>query len=404
MAKSFTNNFFTNNRKRLKSEVGDNPIIISANGSVQRAGDSAYPFRQDSNFWYLTGIDEPDMVLVMLPEQEFIILPERSSIQETFDGKIDKALLQQTSGIETFYSFMEGWEALRLATKQSKFVNTCLYNGFDTRHSMYLNPAKPRLVSRLKKMLPKARLNDTRKTLAKMRMIKQPPEINAIKQAVKVTKESFAAVFVDDWAKQYKNEAEISARLSYEFAKRGCQPAYPSIVAGGQRAVTLHYDKNNQPIDTSELLLVDAGAEYNNYAADITRVFNAEPMEKFQRQVYSAVKKAQKLAYKQLKPGALLGDVESIVEKNIGEFLLKRGIITKPEREQIRKFYPHSFSHHLGLDVHDVADYSRPLSEGMVITVEPGIYIADKHIGVRLEDDVLITKTGHQVLSRSLPS
>lgn len=404
MAKNFANKFFINNRLRLLSEVGDKPIIISANGSVQRAGDSAYAFRQDSNFWYLTGIDEPDMVLVMLPDQEFIILPERSTMHDIFDGKLDETKLKKASGIDTFYNFMEGWEALRLATQQSKIVNTCLYNGFDARHSMYLNPAKPRLVSRLKKMLPKAQLNDTRKTLAKMRMIKQPSEIAAIKKAVKVTAQSFASVFEHDWQKQYKNEAEVAARLAYEFAKRGCQPAYPLIVAGGGRAVTLHYDKNNQTINDKELLLVDAGAEYNNYAADITRTFSVTPMDKFQRQVYSAVKKAQKLAYTHIKPGALLGEVEAMVEKSLGEFLLEQNIINEPSREQIRKFYPHSFSHHLGLDVHDVADYSRPLAEGMVITVEPGIYIADQQIGIRLEDDVLITKTGYQVLSHSLPS
>lgn len=403
--KSFRSEFFKQNRQALRHKIDDDaPIILSANGVVQRAGDSGYPFRQDSNFWYLTGLDIPDATLVITKKTEFLILPERDPILDYFEGAIDVEALKQTSGIDQIVSHHEGWEHLRLVVTKSKCAYTALVKGFDTRHSIYINPSKPRLISRLKKLSVTVEIKDIRKSLTHLRMVKQPIEIDSIENSIKVTTDAFSEMFKDGWYKRNKHEALISARLGYEFTKRGGKHAYPPIVASGKSACTLHYDKNNQPIDANDLLLVDAGAEVGMYASDITRVYSPNKMSVLQKEIYEAVKDIQSYVINELKPGVDIKEIDKQVEKKIGQFLKAKKLITKQEPAQIRKFYPHAVSHHLGLDVHDVADYSQPLTEGNVITVEPGIYIPEYCIGVRIEDDILITNNGARNLSAGLPS
>lgn len=403
--KNFDASFFGANRQELRRRIANNdPIIVTANGLVQRAGDSGFPFRQDSNFWYLTGIQLADAILVITEKSEFIILPDRSPAQDYFEGAINVADLSKISGIEAVLSNHEGWEKLTLITKRHKNLNTCMYKGYDQRHAIYINPSKPRLISRLRKISPSAMLSDLRPSLTHMRMIKQPAEITAIRNSIDVTVKSFKQVFKGDWYKDNKLEATINARFSYEFIKAGGVPAYPSIVAGGVRACTLHYEHNNQPLDKNELLLVDAGAEVGMYASDITRVYAPKKMTSQQEMVYRAVKDIQDYAIGLLKPGVSIRDIDEKVEKKIGQFLKAQKLITKQDPTQIRKYYPHVISHHLGLDVHDVADYSKGLESGNVITVEPGIYIPEWSVGVRLEDDILITDKGAENLSVDLPS
>ncbi len=403
--KSFSSDFFSANRARLREDCQNGaPIIITANGVVQRAGDSGFPFRQDSSFWYLTGIALPDAVLVITQKSEFLILPERDPVLDYFEGAIDVRALTNTSGIEHILSNHDGWEQLIQITKRSRTLNVCLYKGYDQRHAVYVNPSKPRLISRLKKLAPNSTLNDLRPSLTRMRMIKQKPEIDAIQKSVDISVESFKKVFSGNWYARNKHEATVDARFQFEFIKRGARNAYPSIVAGGKNACTLHYDHNNQPLVKDELLLVDAGAEHTMYASDITRVYAPDKMTPAQKNVYKAVKDVQDYAISLLKPGADIKEIDKKVEKKIGQFLKAEKLITKQEPAQIRKYYPHAFSHHLGLDVHDVADYALPLAAGMVITVEPGIYIAERNIGIRIEDDVLITSDGVKNLSANLPS
>ncbi len=404
--KDFSSEFFINNRTTLRAQLHNNaPIVVTANGLVQRAGDSAFAFRQDSNFWYLTGLrDVADAVLVMTEEKDYLILPERDAVMDFFDGAFDKQALTQTSGIAEILDHHTGWEQLTLLVKKHKTINALVYKGFDARHGLYLNPSKPRLVSRLKKINPSIVMNDIRINLAHLRMIKYPAEIKAIQTSIDSTIESFKKIFTESWPKCYNNEADINTELRYQFMKRGGQPAYPSIVAGGKRACTLHYHANNQPIRNGELLLVDAGAEVNYYAADITRVYATSKMNSEQAAVYTAVKEAHAYAVSLVKPGADIRKVDSKVAHFIGKFLKAEKIITKNEPAQVRQYYPHAISHHLGLDVHDAADYDLPLTENMVITIEPGIYIPQKGIGVRIEDDFVISKNGNKNLSRLLPS
>lgn len=403
--KSFSSEFFSANRAKLRELCqNDAPIIITANGVVQRAGDSGFPFRQDSNFWYLTGVDTPSAILVLTSKTELLILPERDPILDYFEGAIDTEVLSKVSGINQIMSNHDGWEQLAQITKKHKRINTCLYKGYDQRHAIYMNPSEPHLISQLKKLAPMAKLSDIRPALTEMRMVKQQCEIEAIQKSVDITVQSFKKVFSSNWYLRNKHEALVSARINFEFEKSGAQNAYPSIVAGGKRACILHYEQNNQPIARDELLLIDAGAEYQMYASDITRVYVPEKMTRRQKNVYKAVKEVQDYAISLIKVGVDIKVLDKKVEKMIGQFLKAEKLITKQEPSQIRRYYPHAISHHLGLDVHDVANYAKPLAEGNVITVEPGIYIPEWNIGVRIEDDVLITKKTPKNLSANLPS
>jgi Xaa-Pro aminopeptidase len=399
----FTSEFFAGNRARLRSSLeNDYPIVMTANGEVQRAGDSSFPFRQDSNFWYLTGVSTPEALLVMTASNEYLILPEREAIADVFDGAIDKDRLAEISGVTTIYAQHEGWEHLMALAKDNPVFYAPLHKAYDEHHNLYLNPAKARLLSRLKKL--EVELEDVRRPLVHLRMIKQPVEIAAIQHAIDITVDAFKTVMTKGWFDTDSTETAVDARLAYEFTKRGGKLAYPSIVAGGQRACTLHYNDNNQSISPKELLLIDAGAEWNNYAADITRVYAPQKMTSQQKLVYQATKEAQAYAISLIKPGVNLRTVQKKTAAHIGKFLKSQKLITKQEPDQIHIYYPHAVSHHLGLDVHDAADYSVSLAEGMVITVEPGIYVPEWSVGVRIEDDVLVTKDGAKVLSAHLPS
>ncbi len=404
--KEFSTEFFVNNRTELRKRLQNNaPIVVAANGLVQRSGDTSYPFRQDSNFWYLTGLGElADAVLVMTEEKDYIILPERDAVMSYFDGAFDKQAITRASGIAEVYDHHDGWEQLTLLVKKHKRLNAAPYKGFDSRHGLYLNPSKPRLMSRLKKLDTKLEVNDIRRDLARMRMVKYPAEIKAIQDSVNATAEAFKHIFTSSWSKNYTSEATIAMALNQQFLKHGGQPAYAAIVAGGKRACTLHYNANNQPLNSGELLLVDAGIEMNHYAADITRVYSANKMSAEQASIYEAVKEAHSYALSLIKPGADIRNIDSKVARFIGKYLKSQKIITNNEPTQVRKYYPHAISHHLGLDVHDAADYDQPLAENMVITVEPGIYLPQKGIGVRIEDDILVTNNGYKNLSRLLPS
>jgi Xaa-Pro aminopeptidase len=403
--KHFESEFFINNRKNLRQAIkNEHPIALTANGVVQRAGDSGFSFRQDSNFWYLTGINQPSCILVIYDNQEFIILPERNKLLDYFEGPINKTLISETSGIKTIYNEHEGWEALITLIKTHRTVNTCVYQGYSAKNALFINPSKTRLISQIKKIEKSVKISDVRSQLSHLRMLKQPQELSAINRAIQITADSFNKVMTNNWYNKLKTEQAVHAKLDYNFKLNNCQEAYPSIVAGGKRACILHYSDNNQPINQDELLLIDAGAEFNNYASDITRVFAPKKFSQKQKNVYKTVKDAQKLAYSLIKPGADIKKIDKKVESFIGKFLKSQKLITKQDSAQIRKYYPHAVSHHLGLDVHDVADYTLPLVENMVITVEPGIYVPEWGIGVRIEDDVAITKNGNKILSSMLPS
>lgn len=403
---NWTSQFFANNRRALYEGVDASIIVIPAHCAVQRSGDTTYPFRQDSNFWYLCGVDEPDCVLVISSKETYIIAPTRSKIQAIFDGAINMSAIKKRSGVDEVYGYREGWSKLKKQLKTGIKVGFPLPSTQLARaHSFALNPGRRLVLQKLHRIYSGIEIVDVRLALANLRNIKQPEEVAAIKEAIRITSDTFKEVFVADWYKNYHNEYEVEAALTLGFRRRGAKDhAYGAIVAADKNATTLHYVSNDSKLTRGGLVLVDAGAEYSNYAADITRVVPVG--KKFsvrQRTIVEAVAHVQADAMELLKPGVMMREYEQAVEEIMGQTLKDLKLIKRITRRSIRKYYPHATSHMLGLDAHDAADYTQPLAENMVMTVEPGIYIPNEKIGVRIEDDVLITKTGVEVLSGDLP-
>jgi len=405
MKSHFTSTFFSGNRNILRSlHKKSGPIVLTANGLLQRNNDMAYHFRQDSNFWYLTGLNLPDAVLVIDNNAEYIILPKRGAHQETFDGALDISALRLQSGIDQILDFEAGWTRLSGQLKRAKQVTSLIPPPeYIEAYSFYTNPARAALIRKLNQIKPGLELVDARQNLATMRMIKQKPELAAMRQAIDITVGT-----LDDIAskiKDYAYEYEIEADLLNGFRKKGASgTSFPSIVAAGKNACTIHYMANSGSLKKARFVLLDVGAEVENYAADIGNTFWLAERTTREDSVYEAVRDVQSYAYSLLKPGTLMKDFEKQIEQYMGGKLQQLGLINSSEREEIRKYFPHATSHHVGLDAHDIANYDKPLQAGMVVTVEPGIYIPAEKIGVRIEHDVLITDTGIEILSKNMPA
>lgn len=406
MESRFNSRFFAGNRQRLRALVGGTaPIVVAGNGLLQRGGDSSYAFAQDANFWYLTGIDEPDLVLVMDGDEEYLIVPGRSASREAFDGAVEAGPLTRRSGIKNVYSDGAGWSHLtKRLNEVSTLATVAAPPAYVEHYGLYTNPARAALATRLKQHKARLKLQDINVHLTRLRMVKQPAELMAIQAAIDITIKTIKEATKPAKLRQYAHEYEVEAELSRGFRRRGAAGhAYDPIVAGGRRACTLHYIANNSALADNELLLIDAGAEIEHYAADITRTVSLSPPSKRQQAVHAAVLEVQQFALSLLKPGTMMKDYEQQVEHFMGEKLRELRLIKTATHENIRKFYPHSTSHFLGLNVHDAGDYERPLEPDMVLTVEPGIYIPAENIGIRIEDDVVITKKDNKILTATLP-
>jgi Xaa-Pro aminopeptidase len=407
MQSYFSKDFFVQNRNKLRTACsGTSLIVVTANGLLQRTSDSAYSFQQDSNFWYLTGLEQPDVTLVMDGSAEYLIVPEQSNYQSIFDGVAEDEALKQLSGIEEVVPSSQGWTRLQVALqKQGKVGTPLAMSAYVEVYGMYTNPSRRQLAQKLRDHLETIELIDIRPELVTLRCHKQSAELAAMQAAIDVT---IAGInHVTSQLPNYSYEYEIEADLSKSFRKVGAAGhAFMPIVAGGRRACTLHNVGNNAPLSQHELVILDVGAEVSHYAADISRtVIQGQPSSR-QQAVYDAVLAVQQYALSLLKPGVLLQEYEKQVETYMGLQLVDLGLLDEAEAEapaNIRRYFPHATSHFLGLDVHDVGDYRIPLAASMVVTCEPGIYIPGEGIGVRVEDDVLITETGNTVLTVELP-
>ncbi|HSX45707.1 MAG TPA: Xaa-Pro aminopeptidase [Candidatus Saccharimonadia bacterium] len=405
MESRFSSDFFAGNRQRLRQLfTGTAPIVMSANGLLQRGGDSTYAFSQDANFWYLTGIDDPDIVLVIDRDNEYLIVPGRSAVREAFDGNVDTEALSNRSGIKQVYDDKEGWERLGGRLKKVKHVATLSPPPAYVEHfGLYTNPARAVLVEKLLSFREGLELLDISPHLIRMRMVKQLEELAAMKSAISITEAAIKEATRPAKLGKYAYEYELEAEISRGFRRRGSTDAFEPIVASGERACTLHNVANDGRLASGELIIIDVGAEVEHYAADISRTVSLGQPSRRQQAVHQAVQDVQNFALGLLKPGVSMKDYEQKIENFMGEKLRELGLIKLIDHESVRRFYPHATSHFLGLNVHDIGDYERPLEPGMVLTVEPGIYIKEEAVGVRIEDDVLITKTGCKVLSAKLP-
>lgn len=403
----FGSDFFAGNRERLRQLfTGTAPIVITANGLMQKVSDEAYEFRQDSNFWYLTGIDEPDIILVMDKGKEYLIVPERGDWVKASEGDLKPEDLARRSGIQTILNDKEGWKQLGARVKKVRHIATLSANPpYLDVFGMYSNPARATLIKALKDLNGELELLDLRQHLMRMRMIKQPLELEALRRSIDITVDTIKYATRPSSLAKYAYDHEVEAEITYGFRKRGAQGhSFAPVVVAGPRACVLHNSASGAPLASDELLLLDVGARASYYSADIARTISLDGKpSRRQQAVHEAVLKAQDFAISLLKPGLHMAEYESEVAQFVGEKLRELGVIKSIDKQLVRQYFPHATSHFLGIDAHDLGDYDHPLEPGVVLVAEPGIYIPEEGIGVRIEDDILITEDGCEILSQKLP-
>lgn len=405
---------FGERRTRVFAQMQPNSaLLLFSEIEKRRNNDCTYPFRQDSYFWYLTGFNEPNAALLLLKteqaEKAIIFLRPRDPLLETWNGRrlgVERA--PQQLNVNEAYSIED------LATVLPKILKnlTALY------YVPEIHTWGDKLVA--ESAVSFSNILDWRPMLSEMRLIKSPNEIRLMQQAGQIT--ALGHIKAMQTTRPNRFEYEIESEILHEFNRHCARfPSYNSIVAGGNNACILHYTENDRPLNDGNLVLIDAGCEFAMYAGDITRTFPVNgKFSQPQREIYELVLKAQKRAIELLVPGNSIKQANDEVIRIKTQGLVDLGILkgdvdTLIEQQAYRQFYMHGLGHWLGLDVHDVGSYGqdkqRILEIGMVITVEPGIYISEnadvpeqyKGIGVRIEDNLLMTEYGNKILTAAAP-
>ncbi len=395
--------FYQANRNRIVEVKYGSIIVATGYSAMQRGNDAAFMFEQEANFWWLTGVEAPDWWLIIDGQRNksWLVSPSVSEIHQIFDGSLSAESAKAISGVDGVLNHDEAIKMLRDLSKKHSVVYSLGDAPGNEYYDFAVNPAPKKLWRSLETIFNE--VQDCRLELAKLRAIKQPEEITAIKKAIKLT----AAAFNDVKSKlpTYRYEYEVEAEFTHIFRKNGAiGHAYDPIVASGGNACTLHYSANNDKLKPKSVLLLDIGARVDGYAADISRSYAiGEPTER-QRQVHSSLQAAHKQIIKLLGPGLAVMDYYAAVDDIMKAALMELGLMsTKDDNEEIyRRYFPHAIGHGLGVDVHDSLGRATEFLPGMILTVEPGIYIPEEGIGMRIEDNILITDKGHTNLSQSL--
>ncbi len=420
-------NEYAKRRESLLKQIGPGGVAILATAQEYfRNGDSHYPYRQNSDFYYLTGFKEPEAVAVFVPgrtQGEFILFNRpRDPARETWDGP-----RAGQEGACNVFGANQAFSVTSLDEELPKLLENCDRLYYHIGRDMQFNR---RVLTWIKKVQSKVRSGvnapheflNIESIVNEMRLIKSPMELDLMRQAARMSAEAHCRAM--QTCHPGKMEYELEAELLYGFTKHGSRsPAYNNIVCAGANTCVLHYNDNNAKINDGDLILIDAAAEYEYYAADITRTFPANGrFTPEQRAVYEVVLAAQMGVIDQVKPGVPWVKLQEISERLITEGLLQIGLLTGElnellARQACRRFYMHNIGHWLGMDVHDTGTYKlgrnwRVLKPGMVFTVEPGVYIPQGSegvdpkwwkIGVRIEDDIVVTEDGYEVLSAGVP-
>ena len=415
---------FKARRSRLARSLGEGIVVLPTAPERQRNADAHYDYRWDSGFYYLTGFREPEAVLVMVlgaKPRSILFCRDKNLEREIWDGyRFGPATAREMFGFDEAYSYDELDQRLPelIANQESLHTPVGADPAWDVRVTGWLNAVRSKVRSGI---TAPAQLRDVRAEINDMRLFKDEHEVAIMRRAGAISGQ--AHVRAMSAAAPGKREYEVEAELIHEFLRNGARAAaYGSIVASGANACVLHYRDNSAELRKGDLLLIDAGCELDSYAADITRTFPiAARFSALQRDVYELVLASQEAAIKAVKPGADFIDYHDaatrvLVQGFIDLKLCKGSLDQVLEDGSYKQFYMHRTGHWLGLDVHDAGDYMqkgkwRKLKPGMVLTVEPGCYIrpADNvpkafwNIGVRIEDDVLVTAKGREVLTAACP-
>ena len=419
------NAIYKSRRINLSEKLPKNSVLLIPGANTQyRNADSAYAFRQDSNFYYLSGFCEPDSLMAIINNDDginsVIFVPPKDKLKEIWDGHRAGPI-----GAVKEFLFDKAYDNSEIDNMMPEILFGCdqvLYpigkkNGFDQKVIDWTTEASSK--DRHSKSI---NILDASSTIGNARLIKDDHEISLIKKACDISAEAHIEAMKN--VKNAESEQSIESLYVYEFSKRGGRfPAYTPIVAGGENACVLHYIENNKKLNKNELLLVDAGCEYEMYASDITRTYPISgKFSKEQLEIYKIVLDAMNAAIDKVKKGNNIMEPQQISEKIITNGLVELGLLHGDPEDLHKKgafkdFYMHKIGHWLGLDVHDAGDYMEgddfmKFKPGMITTIEPGIYISRsmdvddkwKGIGIRIEDDILVTKDGNENLTKKVPS
>lgn len=407
---------FKQNRQRFAKEMQPASIaLFVSNDEIPSNGDALYPFKQNSDLYWLTGIVQEDTLLVMFPDhpepkyREVLILVRPNELKEKWDGKRLRAEEgKNISGIETVI-WLDTHDAL-LQTWIHLAKNIYLDSNENDRKASLLQTREYRYISETKKRYPLHQYLRAATILKALRAVKTTEEVQVIQQAIDITAAGFLRVM--KFMRPGVFEFEVEAEIQHSFlSQRATGPAYGSILASGENACILHYIANNQECKNGDLILMDFGAEYGGYNADLTRTIPVNgKFSRRQKQVYNACLHLHTYAKSLLKPGITINQYHVKVGLEADLVFQKIGLLSKselknstPEQPAYWKYMFHGVSHHLGIDVHDLGPRAEPLRAGMVLTVEPGIYIPEEKMGVRIENNVWLTKTGNKDLMKDIP-
>lgn len=396
--------FYAKNRENLFKKMKNGSIALFFSGNApQSTADSQYSFRPDKNFYYLTGTTRQEFILLMTKvddKEEAILFIEKPDydIEKWVGRKLTKEQSKEISAIENI-QYLSGFEAhFNRLIHTTNFEKLYLdlprmkFNGEMT--------AGMKFAQEVQKNYPALRIKNADKAMAELRMFKADFEIEEIKKAINLTKNGLENVMKN--LKPGLHEYVAEAEFDYSIMKNGADTnAFETIAASGENAVILHYVENNQIMQDGDLILLDLGAQYKQYASDITRTYpiNGKFTER-QKTLYNIVLKAHDAVIDMMKPGVPFADLNKKCSEVLTEELIAIGLIK--EASELGKYYYHGVSHFMGLDVHDVGFRSAKLEAGMIFTVEPGLYVAEEKIGIRIEDDILITEDGCENLSKEI--
>lgn len=395
---------FIKNRAKMSNKIIDGGMaVFHSNDEVPRNGDAYFTFRQQSDIYYLTGIDQEDTILVLFPSspnpmyREMLFIKETSEQIAIWDGaRLTPNQAHEVSGINNVYWYHEFWRTIHAAFLLSETIYLNLNE--NDRFTDKVSYAGLRFAKEIIAKYPAHSIKRSAPILADLRMRKEPEEIEQLKQAIAITKKGFDRLL--KFVKPGVMEYEIEAELIHEFIRNRSRGfAFDPIIAGGSNACVLHYIDNNKALKDGDLLLLDFGAEYGNYNGDLSRTIPVNgKFTQRQKDVYNAVLNVQRFAKTLLKPGISIPSYHEEVCKFMTEELIKLNLLStedvKSNPKAFMKYYMHGTSHHLGLDVHDVMHRWSNLDVNNVVTVEPGIYIREEGIGIRIENDVIITSNG----------
>ena len=410
------NQLFINNRKNFSAKLATNTIaILNANDVMPTNADGTMPFRQNNDLFWLSGVDQEESVLVIFPDhtdesqREILFLKETNEHIAIWEGaKLTKEGALKTAGIETVYWLNE------LEGKIAELIGKCngiyLNKNIHSRSASAVETRDDRFRKMIANKFSETTIHEIAPIMHELRAVKSNLEIKLMQNACDITEKGLRRIL--PFIKPGVTEYEIEAELMHEFLKnRSNGFAYQPIIGSGVDSCVLHYIDNNKACKDGDILLMDFGAEYANYASDLTRTIPVNgKFTNRQKTVYNSVLHVMKEATNMLRPGTIFKEYNAEIGRIMELELIKLGLLDKHDVQKqdaknplFKQYFMHGTSHYLGLDVHDVGGFDWPMKEGMVFTCEPGIYILDEELGIRLENDILVTANGPDDLMKNIP-